>query len=185
MTQFGVRGGRGAEQQCRKRGGSSKDGGVTPLKVKQLYSHINTGRFSLKYRYVTLQILPPRWCVVAACLMLKCHFVEATTNALFCSASEWPLFFTLFSFFPPLILNTGTRLGQRVSVIWLNVSLQGLFLCVITRYHRLFSCGCPLPDCAPLPGDELSSPGRIGSNSRSARAYTQLALLELKLSLWL
>lgn len=24
------------EQQCRKRGGSSKDGGVTPLKVKQL-----------------------------------------------------------------------------------------------------------------------------------------------------
>ncbi|KAK5866214.1 hypothetical protein PBY51_020421 [Eleginops maclovinus] len=32
MTQFGGRGGRGAEQQCRKRGGSSKDGGVTPLK---------------------------------------------------------------------------------------------------------------------------------------------------------
>ncbi|KAI9534014.1 hypothetical protein NQZ68_018382 [Dissostichus eleginoides] len=33
MTQFGGRGGRGAEQQCRKRGGSSKDGGVTPLKL--------------------------------------------------------------------------------------------------------------------------------------------------------
>lgn len=46
MTQFGGRGGRGAEQQCRKRGGSSKDGGVTPLKVKQLYYHINSGRFT-------------------------------------------------------------------------------------------------------------------------------------------
>lgn len=45
MTQFGGRGGRGAEQQCRKRGGSSKDGGVTPLKVKQLYYHINSGGF--------------------------------------------------------------------------------------------------------------------------------------------
>ncbi|KAG7485904.1 hypothetical protein JOB18_020782 [Solea senegalensis] len=37
MTQFGVGGGRGAEQQCRKRGGSSsyssEDGGVTPLKL--------------------------------------------------------------------------------------------------------------------------------------------------------
>lgn len=46
MTQFGGRGGRGAEQQCRKRRGSSKDGGVTPLKVKQLNYHMNRGRFT-------------------------------------------------------------------------------------------------------------------------------------------
>ncbi len=41
----------GGEQQCRERGGSSKDGGVTPLKVKQLYSHINSGLFTLKARF--------------------------------------------------------------------------------------------------------------------------------------
>lgn len=58
MTQFGGRdGGRGAEQQCRKRGGSSKDGGVTPLKVKQLYYHINSGRFTLTARlHITPEI---------------------------------------------------------------------------------------------------------------------------------
>lgn len=46
MTQFGGRGGRGAEQQCRKRRGSSEDGGVTPLKVKQLNYHTNGRCFS-------------------------------------------------------------------------------------------------------------------------------------------
>lgn len=64
MTQFGGRGGRGAEQQCRKRGGSSEDGGVTPLKVKQLYYHINSGRFSLAARLrLTPEIIhPPASC---------------------------------------------------------------------------------------------------------------------------
>lgn len=59
MTQFGGRGGRGAEQQCRKRGGSNEDGGVTPLKVKQLYYHINSGRFSPTARLrTTPEIMP-------------------------------------------------------------------------------------------------------------------------------
>lgn len=40
----------GAEQQCRKRGGSRRDGGVTPLKVKHLYYYINSGRFAFTTR---------------------------------------------------------------------------------------------------------------------------------------
>lgn len=51
MTQFGGRGGSGAELQCRKRRGSSKDGGVTPLKVKHLNYCINGGRFTQTYGY--------------------------------------------------------------------------------------------------------------------------------------
>lgn len=38
--------GREGAEQCRERGGSSEDGGVTPLKVKYLYYHICSGSFN-------------------------------------------------------------------------------------------------------------------------------------------
>lgn len=48
-------------------------------------------------------------------MTLKCHFAVVSRNGLFCSASEWPLFFTVFSFFPRLIFNTGTALRHCVN----------------------------------------------------------------------
>lgn len=58
----------GAEQQCRKRGGSSKDGGVTPLKVKLSYYHVNNERFAPTARHR----VPPQVIHLAACRYGAC-----------------------------------------------------------------------------------------------------------------
>lgn len=83
----------------------------------------------------------------------------ASTDALFCSASEWPLFFTLFSFFPWLILFTGTALRHRDALSWHlvcpSVSARGYGVPL-----PAVLLGCLLPDCAQLAAADVSSLGR-------------------------
>lgn len=118
-----------------------------------------------------------------------CHFAVASRNTLFCSASEWPLFFRVFSFFPRLIFNTGTafRYCATVQSTPRVPSVAALLGCELSPPAVLF--GCLLPGCAQLATAEVSPlrsnsrrTGRSASNSRSARAYTQLAMLEVKLT---
>lgn len=113
----------------------------------------------------------------------------ASTDALFCSASEWPLFFTLFSFFPWLILCTGTALRHRDALSWHlvcpSVSARDTeYLC------RLCSSGvcCPIAlswllQTFPLSvGLTADGSVRRESDSRSTRAYTPLAVLHTGLT---
>lgn len=62
-----------------------------------------------------------------------------STNALFCSASEWPLFFRVFSFFPRLIFSTGAGLVYYVTMSSHLVCFKWPLCWAINCFHRLFS----------------------------------------------
>ncbi|CAB1428334.1 unnamed protein product [Pleuronectes platessa] len=83
--------------------------------------------------------------VAARVKRIKCHFAVASTNALFCSASEWPLFFTVFSFFPPLMFTTETLLGQPGTVSGTQAALGGRSAGIRSHCAGLGSSGVSCP----------------------------------------
>lgn len=154
MTQFGGRGGRGAEQQCRKRRGSSEDGGVTPLKVKQLNYHTNgrcfsssgTSRVSTENTFAFLLL----WRVEGPSVIWR----WGVRNALFVQLRNGRCFSQcVLFFFPPsrLLSSAGTALRCR-----------GALVC--SSCARSVRAGWSRPSCSfrgvrrtvPLPAAEVS-----------------------------
>lgn len=68
-----------------------------------------------------------------------CHFAVASTNALFCSASEWPLFFTVF-FFLGSYSQRERRLDSALQVVGSSVALRGCSGRDISCLHAFTGC---------------------------------------------
>lgn len=114
-------------------------------------------------------------------------------NALFCSASEWPLFFGVFSFFPQLIFSTGTALKSCFTVSTLPGSRRWALRGGIGCLRRLLSLGvrcCPtalrwLQQRFPL-SVELTADGSVRVRQPLCSGlHTQLALPVRKANRWM